>query len=98
MDEIGVLKNALREYEHAKHLKRMNQELYQHLTGSIYWLLKYSEKYNIPLPKKDELLRMVEKANFLIDQFIPPPKPQQPSKTPSDPTEPIIGFIYQIIP
>ena len=47
MNEIDVMKNALQEYEHARHLKRINQDLYNQLTGSVYWLLKYSEKKTI---------------------------------------------------
>jgi hypothetical protein len=49
--------------------KNMNQELMQHLTGSIFYLLRYSEKYNVQLPKKEELINMLEKANFLIDEI-----------------------------
>ena len=40
----------------------MNHELLEHLGGSLFYLFRYSEKYGIPLPKKEELLRMVEKA------------------------------------
>jgi len=69
-DEIDVLKRAIIEHEKALHLKKINHELYSHLTGSIYWLLKYSEKYNMPLPKKEELLRMLEKSEFMIDRMI----------------------------
>ena len=74
MNEIDVMNNALKEYENARRLKRINQELYDHLSGSIYYLLKYSEKYNVPLPKKQELIQMVEKSNFYIDQFAKQPK------------------------
>lgn len=68
-DEIDVLKKAIFEHEKALQLKNINQELHSHLTGSIYWLMRYSEKYNMPLPKKDELLRMIEKSEFLIDEM-----------------------------
>lgn len=71
-DEMGIMNKALQEYENAKRLKNINQELYDQLAGSIYYLLKYSEKYNIPLPKKDELIRMVKKSHFLMDQFSHP--------------------------
>ena len=89
MDEIDVMKKALGEYEHARYLKRINQDLYNQLTGSIYWLLKYAEKNNIFLPKKEELFRLVENSHFYIDQFA---KPQQPKsnteKTTDNETEP----------
>jgi len=54
------------EYRTAHRLTRINQELYEHLVGSIDYLLHYSEKYNAPLPKKSELLRMITRANSLI--------------------------------
>jgi len=72
MDEIDVLNNALKEYEYARRLKRINQVLYDHLAGSIYYLLKYSERYNITLPKKWELVDMIEKSHFYIDQIAKP--------------------------
>ncbi len=69
MNEIDVMKKALAEMDDAVKLKNMNEELMQHLSGSVYWLVKYSEKYCIPLPKKGELIRMVEKADSMIDQM-----------------------------
>lgn len=69
-DEIDVLRKTISEYEDAKRIKNMNEELLHHLSGSIFYLLKHTEKYSIPLPRKDELVRMLEKANFLIDEII----------------------------
>jgi hypothetical protein len=68
-DEIDVLKKTILEHETALKLKNINVELHSHLTGSIYWLLKYSEKYNMPLPKKEELIRMLDKSEFFIDEM-----------------------------
>jgi len=42
--------------------------------GSVYCLIKQSEKYNIPLPNRDILLQMVKNAGFIIDQFAKPQK------------------------
>ncbi len=69
MNEIDVMKKALADSDDAVKLKNMNEELMQHLSGSVYWLIKYSEKYNITLPKKEELIRMVEKADLMINQM-----------------------------
>lgn len=69
MEEKDVLKEALKEYENVVRLKRLNQNLYEHLTGSIYYLIKDCEKKNLPLPNRDSLLQMVETAGFIIDQF-----------------------------
>jgi len=71
-NDIDVLKKALRHHDEALRLKKINEELYAHLTGSLYYLIKYSEKYQISLPEKDLLLRMVEKADYIIDRFHQP--------------------------
>jgi len=63
------MNRALLEYQDAKRIKNMNEELLRHLADSIFYLLKHAEKYNVSLPKKDELMRMLEKANFLIDEI-----------------------------
>ena len=73
-DEIKIMKKALAQYERAVRLKRLNQNLYDHLIGSIYCLLEYSQKYNVPLPRKNQLIGMIENANFLIDQFAEQPQ------------------------
>ena len=65
-DDIDILEKALFEYRTAHRLTRINQELYEHLVGAIDYLLHYSEKYDLPLPKKSELLRMITRANSLI--------------------------------
>ena len=69
MEEIDVLKEALAEYENARRLKHLNQNLYEHLIGSIYCLIKHCEKNNLTLPNRDFLLDMVKNAGFIIDQF-----------------------------
>lgn len=68
-DEIDVLRKTIMNYDDSIHLKKLNEELYSHLTGSIYYLLQYSEKYGIPLPKKDELVGMITKSDFIIDRM-----------------------------
>jgi DNA replication initiation complex subunit (GINS family) len=71
-DEIDLLRQALQKHDQVSRLKRINEELYSHLTGSIYYLLKYAEKQDIQLPQKEALLGMVERADFIIDQFAKP--------------------------
>ncbi len=69
-DEFDVLKKILTELDKATKMKNLNHELLEHLNGSIRWMLSHSEKYDIPLPKKDELLRMAEKADLLVEQIV----------------------------
>jgi hypothetical protein len=51
-DEIDVIKKAVIYYDRAVLLKRMNEELHDQLIGSIVWLLKYSDKYWLSVPKR----------------------------------------------
>jgi hypothetical protein len=69
MDEIDVLDKAIVEYKKARRLKNLNENLTMQLLGSIQYLLNYSQKYNIILPKKDDLLRMVENGYSLVQQL-----------------------------
>ena len=86
-DEITI--DILEQYKDALRLKNLNQELYNHLCASIFYLVKYSQKYNIPLPKREALLGMIEKADFIIDQFAIPQQPTgNTNKTTEDETEP----------
>src|SRR5437899_11959165 len=91
-DDVAILRKALSKYEDALRMKNMNRELLQHLTDSVFYLIKHAEKYNLPLPKKDELIRMVDKANFLIDQITEPTNRKfTDRKYTADYTEPYFG-------
>ena len=73
-NEIDVLRQTLEEYQKVLRLKNMNYELLEHLQGSLFWLFRYSEKYGIPIPKKEELMRMAKKADFLLDEIYDQPQ------------------------
>jgi hypothetical protein len=70
MNEIEIFEEALSEYKKAHRLKQLNELLSIHLHDSIYYLIKYSEKYDFPLPNKKNLLRMIENADYVIDQIV----------------------------
>ena len=88
-DEIDIMKRTIAEYDKAVRLKRINQELYDHLVGSLIWLFKYSEKYHIVLPRKEELYRLIKRAEFLIDEIIPSDESLQDNDTDGDLTAPM---------
>ena len=69
MDDVNLLEKAMFEYKQAMRAKKMNRELLEHLRGMYLWLFRYSEKYGIPIPKKEEVLRMAERADVLIDEI-----------------------------
>jgi hypothetical protein len=68
-DEVDVMRKTLAQYDKAIRLKNMNEELFEHLLGSVIWLLKYTDKYSITLPKKEEMHRMVKRAELLINEL-----------------------------
>jgi hypothetical protein len=74
MKEIEIYEEALSEYQKAHRLKKLNEQLSIHLHDSIYYLLKYSEKHDLPLPNKSALLQMIENTDYIIDQFVSEPK------------------------
>jgi hypothetical protein len=67
MDAYRVLQDALDTMRYTLSLKRLNQELYDHLCGSITYIINYSEKNNITLPNKESLLQMIVKSHDYID-------------------------------
>lgn len=69
MEKEKITNDIINQYKDALHLKKLNQELYDQLCGSILYLLKYSQKYDIPLPKKELLLGMIKNAESIIEQF-----------------------------
>lgn len=78
-------------------MKKLNQDLYDQLNGSILYLLEYSDKNNIILPNRERLLKLIENIHFItnnikehyrkINNFSA--KHKHPSTTPEDSTEPI---------
>jgi hypothetical protein len=79
-DEIDVVKQAIMHYDRAVRLKKINEDLYHHLSGSIVWILKYSDKNQIPLPNKEGLCEMVTRAESLFQEIINSPLPPEPQQ------------------
>ena len=49
MTKIEALEEVLAEYNHAKKLKRLNEELMEHLNSTARWILHYCEKNDMEL-------------------------------------------------
>jgi hypothetical protein len=77
MDEYRVLQDALNVMRDAQAPKRLNQELYDHLCGSILFMIRYADQNNIALPNRDALLALVTKSDDYIhmikDKKLPSP-------------------------
>jgi hypothetical protein len=52
--------------------EKLNQELYDLLFGAIAYIIEYSKKYGVPIPKKDEIKRAANRIHYLMDQIEPP--------------------------
>ena len=66
MDAYRAMQDALNMMEHARCLKRLNEELYEHLYDSILYIIKYAEKNKIILPQREVLLGLITKTDNYI--------------------------------
>jgi hypothetical protein len=64
-----VMTAAYQELKDAMQFKRVNEELLEYLSSSIRWLLHYSKKNNIPLPEKDKIHKIVDRAMAIADKL-----------------------------
>jgi hypothetical protein len=55
IDTYHIKMAAAEELRNALKLKRINEELLEHLASTLRWLLKYGEINNITLPEKDKI-------------------------------------------
>jgi len=51
-----------------KKIYKMNDDIAHHLFGSIVQLLKYGEKYNIKIPKKEQLEKILINTKPLLEE------------------------------
>ncbi len=94
VDEYRILQDALNTLRSAELLQRRNQELYDHLRGSVIYLLKYSEKHNSPLSNMEGLsdftVRSHEYIHSIKEMRRPPRNPNNGRKHPTKTTEPTL--------
>lgn len=53
---------AVEKLRYALKVKQVNDELLEQLASSLRWLLHYSEKNGIPLPEKDKIIALIDRA------------------------------------
>ena len=78
---------AFQELKEALETKRMNDELLEYLASSLRFIIRYSKKYNIPIPESDKILDMIYKI-INIENKNSPTENQQRNKTTDNETEP----------
>ena len=72
MNEIEGWYEILESWKKVKRMKKLNQELYDILYGTIGYIIEYSRKYGIPITKQNEIIRMVDRIHYLMDEIEPP--------------------------
>ena len=82
MNEFEAWQNLLNECHKIQRVKRLNQELYNMLGDSLFYLLRYAEKNNIALPNKDALMAMVDRIHGLMNTIDAPTTPNNHEKHP----------------
>lgn len=61
--------SAVEKLRYAVEMKKINDELMEHLATSLTWVLHYCYKNNLPLPNQDKINRIVNRALSLVDQI-----------------------------
>ena len=67
MDEYRIMQDSLNTMRYALSVKRLSEELYNHLCDSILYLIRYSDKNGIILPNRSFLLKLVHTSRDHIE-------------------------------
>ena len=63
MNSIEYMKMAIfEELKVALTVKKVNDEILEYLASSLRWILYYCNKYNMPIPEKEKIIEMMDKA------------------------------------
>jgi hypothetical protein len=71
MNGTDAWREIYREWQEVRRMKRLNQELYDLLFGSIHYIIEYSKKYNVPIRNREQLVMMSERIHKLMDEIEP---------------------------
>jgi hypothetical protein len=63
MNEFQAWNEIIEEWKKVDRLRRLNQEFYDQLGDTFFFLLKYAEKNNIPLPNREGLFSMIDRLH-----------------------------------
>jgi len=96
MDDYHIKMQEIQELKEAIMLKRINEELLEHLISNLRWLLHYAQKNKMDLPDKDKIIISLERAMEIVDK-IPNYHSQinTEKQTRKDGTEPMIRGTVQ---
>ena len=92
INDFEAWQKILEEWKEVSRMKKLNQELYDLLGGSLMYVLEYSERNSIRLPNREALYRMADRIHLLIGEINAPTENQQRKATPDDSTEDKVIF------
>jgi len=69
MNEFVRWLKTIQQYQGVQKLVNLNQNLYDQLTGAIFYLKKYADELDLPLKKREELNLMLERSENIMDSF-----------------------------
>ena len=52
-NDIDILKMAMTEYDKTVKIKRMNDRVFEQITGSLCEICRYAKRHNMPIPEKE---------------------------------------------
>lgn len=92
-DDYGLKLQEIEELKKAVKIKRLNEELLEHLTSTLSWLIRTCEKNNMPVPKKETIVKSIDRAYDYLDR-IPSDQPKVTgTKQPKTKQNPLGGSV-----
>ena len=63
------LRDAIDTYEELLRMHQLNLELLETLEFSLLWVQDFSKKYNVAIPNRETLTRLLTKTSLLIEEI-----------------------------
>jgi hypothetical protein len=99
MNEFDAWYKILEEWREIKRTKRLIQELYEQVGGTLFFILDYAKKNGILLHNRDSLYRMADRIHYLMHEIEPPISDDriQPAKNHSSDEEEYRTLTYRLV-
>jgi hypothetical protein len=101
--QFEAWQEILIEWQQVNRMKRLIQELYDQVGGTLFYLLDYAKKNDIVLPNRSALYRMADRIHYLMDQMESPRTPDgnlqsdRKDKTDGDLTTPYLRYCRLVV-
>ena len=68
-DRFTAWQEILEEWKRVRRMKRLVQDLYDQVGGTLFFMLEYAKKHDIPLPNRDGLFQMADRIHRQMDEI-----------------------------